>query len=202
MATASAASRSSRGSAILSLARSGRGTVRPAARDRNSPREVADAGRRCPTSSDGLGEEDDAEESVLRRRCRSPIRRRRARLSRGAGRARSLRRSRPAAATPSASRRTPPSAPRTDMPSIALRRAVGQRRRARAARRGRPTWCDRSPVSAAAIAYCIGPGLHSRPSASFLIARAHRRAARCVRPPASPRASPARDTPSTATRTR
>ena len=43
-------------------------------------------------------------------------------------------------------------------------------RRARAAAWRNATWCDRSPVSAAVTAYCIGPGLHSRPSASFLIA--------------------------------
>src|SRR6187431_3239920 len=43
--------------------------------------------------------------------------------------------------------------------------------RARSASAARnDTWCERSPVSAAVTAYCIGPGLHRRPSASFLIA--------------------------------
>ena len=55
------------------------------------------------------------------------------------------------------------------MPGMALKRVVVRAARSRSACRN-ATWCERSPVSAAVTAYCIGPGLHSRPSASFLMA--------------------------------
>ena len=55
------------------------------------------------------------------------------------------------------------------MPGIAFSRAVVSSARSRRAARV-ASWCERSPVSAAVMAYCIGPGLQSRPSASFLIA--------------------------------
>ena len=74
-------------------------------------------------------------------------------------------------------------APRTLMPWIALSRVVRDRRALRSASRN-ACWCDRSPVSAATTAYCIGPGLHSRPSASFLIA-ASTSSSRGVAPTAS-----------------
>src|SRR5215204_1820681 len=55
------------------------------------------------------------------------------------------------------------------MPEIALSIPVVTRARSASALRN-AGWCERSPVSAAVTAYCIGPGLHRRPSASFLMA--------------------------------
>ena len=53
------------------------------------------------------------------------------------------------------------------------------------------TWCERSPLSAAATAYCIGPGLQSRPSASFLTA-ASTASSRGVAPDDHPAGAPSR----------
>ncbi len=55
------------------------------------------------------------------------------------------------------------------MPGMALKRWVVSSARTRSACR-KAIWCERSPFRAAVTAYCIGPGLHSRPSASFLMA--------------------------------
>ena len=55
------------------------------------------------------------------------------------------------------------------MPGIALSDSVVMRARSASAAR-KVAWCDRSPFNAAATGYCIGPGLQSRPSASFLMA--------------------------------
>ncbi len=53
------------------------------------------------------------------------------------------------------------------MPAVAFSRFVVSSARSRSAARN-ATWCERSPVRAAVTAYCIGTGLHNRPSASFL----------------------------------
>ena len=82
-------------------------------------------------------------------------------------RGRSPRRSCPGAGRLSASRRKPRMARHEVIPSIAFSRSwvTAPVREAHPKR----CWCDRSPVSAATSACSIGPVLHSRPSASFLI---------------------------------
>jgi hypothetical protein len=52
---------------------------------------------------------------------------------------------------------------------MALSDSVVMRARSASALRN-ATWCDLSPVMAAVTAYCIGPGLQRRPSASFRMA--------------------------------
>ncbi len=121
----------------------------------------------------------------MRRRAgrrRSPIRRRRGCRSRAAGRGRSPRRFARAGDRPAASRRRLPSGLTHRMPGMAFNRSAVSRARSSSAAVNEAR-CERSPRSAAAIAYCIGPGLHSRPSASFLIA-ANAGSRRGVRPTA------------------
>ena len=131
----------------------------------------------------GRCQEHDAEEAVRRAACRSPSRAHTGCPSRAAGRARSPRRSCPAAGHLRHGVEGRHAAPRRSCRESRSARSVVSSARSRSAARN-ATWCDRSPVSAAVTAYCIGTGLHSRPSASFLIA-AITSSSRGLRPTAS-----------------
>ena len=71
---------------------------------------------------------------------------------------------------PAASRRTRRAAPRSACPAMAFKRSVVSVARARAAPAGTTPGASDRRSAPRSTAYCIGPGLHSRPSASFLIA--------------------------------